>query len=1007
MRAGVLPFSTVFICLAVSAQTFPESRNPLTIQPTDRAAGPLDLRQRVTLRGNVHPFAKAEFDIGAAPADQRMDRMILVLKPDGEQQAALEELLRAQQDPESPSYHRWLTPEEFGRHFGVSDNDLRSVEHWLEGHGLTVHEVPAGRTSLVFSGTAAQVEAAFQTPIRHYLAKGQAHYANARDPEIPQALAEVVGGVVSLHDFTSAPMNMASPSYTASNGAHSLAPLDWVTIYDVAPLYGQGIDGTGQSIAVVGRADITLSDVRTFRSNSGLAPNDPQIIVNGPDPGFPGCDDEIESTLDVEWAGAIARNATVRFVTSKSGTSDGVALSAQYAVANRVAPILTLSYGQCEASSGTSGNAFWNALWSQAASYGITVLVSSGDSGAAGCDASSATTATHGRAVNALCSTPYSTCVGGTMLNDAYNPSLYWSATNRAGMASVLSYIPELPWNESGAASGALWAGGGGASVVYKKPAWQAAPGVPADGARDVPDVSMTAAIHDAYLVEFQNGLWGVGGTSAAAPSLASLLALVLQNAGAPMGNVNPALYALANRQLASGGSAIFHDITSGDNSVPGVTGYTAGPGYDLATGLGSVDANLLVNHWTDASAVNFLLTATPSSVTVAVGKSATASLALTRQGGFTSAVALSSSGAPSGVTVTLSPTSITTAPATVTIAATSSAPAGSYTLTLTGTGGALTRTARIALTVNAPTFTLTPSATGVSVAAGGTAPITLTTAAVSGFNSTVALSISALPSGVTAKFVPASIAAPGNGSSTLTFTAGSAVTGGVYPVTVTATGAGVIKTQQLTLTVLPPSFNLTLNLTANSLTPNSSIKNTLTTAAVNGFNSAIAFSSSGMPSGVTASFSPTSIASPGNGTTTLTLTAGAAPVVGTYNLIVTATGAGVTKLAGFVLTVTVPSFTLTLGGNSVLLNKGGSMPIAVSTARTGTFNAAVALSVSGLPTGATGKFLPASIVAPGTGTSYLTLAATSSAKSGTYNLTVTATGGGQTKTQPLTLTIN
>ena len=183
------------------------------MRPMDRAAGPLDPGQRVALQGNVHPFARAEFDRGAAPAGQRMDRMILVLRPDAQQQAALEALIEAQQDPESPYYHRWLTPDEFGRSFGVSDNDLRTVERWLQSHGLAVEEIPASRTSIVFSGTAAQVEAAFHTPIHNYFAGGQAHYANAADPEIPQALAAVIEGVVSLHDFRSAPAHWRRPPY--------------------------------------------------------------------------------------------------------------------------------------------------------------------------------------------------------------------------------------------------------------------------------------------------------------------------------------------------------------------------------------------------------------------------------------------------------------------------------------------------------------------------------------------------------------------------------------------------------------------------------------------------------------------------------------------------------------------------------------------------------------------------------------------------------------------------
>lgn len=418
MRAAVLPLLTVLLCVGVCAQTLPHSRDLLAVGPTDRAKAAVHPEQHVVLHGNVHPLARAEFERGAAPGGQSMDRMILVFKRDARQQVALDALLEAQQDPASPYYHRWLTAEEFGQHFGISDNDLARVGRWLAGYGLVVEEVPAGRTTLIFSGTAAQVEAAFGTPIRSYRTNGQAHYANAKDPEIPRALAEVVHGVVSLHDFRSAPAHVAVSDFTASNGATFLTPQDWATIYDVVPLYGQGLDGTGQSIAVLGRVEVSLQDVRTFRSNSALPPNDPQIIVNGPDPGFPDCVDEAESSLDVEWAGAIAKNASIKFVTSKSGATDGINLSAQYAVTNQVAPIVSLSYGLCEAALGSSGNAFWNGLWAQAAAEGMSVLVSAGDSGAAGCDNPDLRTATLGQGVNGICSTPSTTCVGGTQFND-------------------------------------------------------------------------------------------------------------------------------------------------------------------------------------------------------------------------------------------------------------------------------------------------------------------------------------------------------------------------------------------------------------------------------------------------------------------------------------------------------------------------------------------------------------------------------------------------------------
>jgi len=423
-------------CWPQTASNVERARNPLSVRPTNRVVGQIDDQQRVTLSGYRHPLAQPKYSVGEAPKEQRMERMILVLGPDSAQERALEELIRAQQDSGSPYYHQWLKPASFGTRFGISQRDLDQVVYWLQTHGMEVEEIPASRRAIVFSGSVAEVESAFHTSIQKYFASGESHFANATDPEIPQALAPVVRGVVSLHDFRSAPQMTgpyASPTFTAANGAHFLSPKDWDTIYDVGPLYGQGLDGTGQSIAVLGRVDVALQDVRTFRSNSGLPAKDPQMIVNGPDPGFPDCSDEAETALDVEWAGAIAKNATVKFVTSKSGATDGINLSVQYAVTHNVAPIVTLSYGLCEAAYSPAGNAFWNGLWAQAAAQGMSVFVSSGDTGAAGCDSMNSATATHGRGVNALCSSPYSTYVGATQFNDVYNPEFYWSATNGSG----------------------------------------------------------------------------------------------------------------------------------------------------------------------------------------------------------------------------------------------------------------------------------------------------------------------------------------------------------------------------------------------------------------------------------------------------------------------------------------------------------------------------------------------------------------------------------------------
>jgi pseudomonalisin len=701
----LIAFLVSFRDVPASAQPPVDPPSPLLAQPQDRITRFVDDEQRVTLSGNVHPMAVTQYDAGVVSSNYRMDRMVLTLLPDAMQQEALTQLIDAQHNPESPYYHQWLTPEQFGERFGVSEGDAAQVTEWLQTHGMAVEEVTAGHGSVVFSGTAAQVESAFHTQIHTYKIGSVVHHANASDPQIPAAFAGVVGGVVSLHDFLSQPMNNGAriplPDFT-SGGSYYLAPADFATIYDVVPLYQQAINGSGQSVAIVARSNINISDARQFRTSFGLPANDPQIIINGADPGIFSSGEETEADLDVEWSGAVARNAAIKFVVSKStNASDGSYLSAQYIVSHNLAPVMSMSFGLCEAALGASGNSFINSLWQQAAAEGITVFVSAGDSGAAGCDSASASTAKLGRAVNGLCSTPYSVCVGGTKFNDAARPSLYWSASNSTGTeSSALSYIPEVVWNESGA--GGLWASGGGMSTIYAKPSWQSGTGVPADGRRDVPDVSLSAAGHDGYLIYQNGGLYVVGGTSAASPSFAGVMALVVQNSAARQGNANTAFYSLATKQLA-GGASVFHDIISGNNSVPGQAGFNATAGYDQATGLGSIDATVLVSHWSDATATPaFHAIASSSTLSVTDGLNNSVTLTVTVSGGFNAGVSFSVTGLPAGISAAFTHATLAapgSGSSVLKLSAISSAKPGSYSAIVSATSGSTTQQIPLAIT--------------------------------------------------------------------------------------------------------------------------------------------------------------------------------------------------------------------------------------------------------------------------------------------------------------------
>ena len=672
----------------------------------------VDEKNLVVLKGNVHPLARAEYDQGAVADGRPLNRMLLLLQRSPDQESVLRHLLDDQQSKSSPNYHAWLTPEQFGQQFGPADADIQAITAWLTSQGFNGINVGPGRTVIEFSGNVAQVRSAFRTEIHRYVVNGEEHTANTNDLQIPAALAPVVAGVVSLHNFSRKSHARVLGEFRRALGKTGLEPLftfpipffnggtfyglgpgDFATIYNSKPLIAAANDGTGQTIAIVGETNINVQDVQQFRKMFGLPPNfdATNVILNGEDPGITSLGEEGEADLDVQWSGAVAPGATVKFVVSASTpASAGVDLSALYIVEHNLAAVMSESYGDCEQNLGSAGNAFYNSLWEQAAAQGITVVISSGDGGSAGCDNfNTQQVATRGLAVSGLASTPFNVSVGGTDFDQVNNWAAYWNPTNDPTGTSAKSYIPEIPWNQNCAQIGLtgcgvnapigsvnIVAGSGGASSVYGKPTWQiGVTGVPNDSHRDQPDISLFASpgfdgtgyvycqsdqtISGARSCDL-NASSGVldfgivGGTSASAPAFAGIMALVNQKQAttaspAPrQGNANYVLYALAKKAGASctssateAASCVFNDITKGNsflptgapgvgtNSVPcqggslncsvgnaGSNGvlvdpshtsteaWTATAGYDMTTGLGTVNVNNLATNWGSVSTI-------------------------------------------------------------------------------------------------------------------------------------------------------------------------------------------------------------------------------------------------------------------------------------------------------------------------------------------------------------------------------------------------------------------
>ncbi len=698
-----------------------------TVPPQARITAPVDETVLTRLAGNRQPQAHAAFDQGKVDPLMAM-RVTMNFKMTAAQQAELDALLAAQQQRGSPDYHRWLTPEQFGSRFGLGQGDIGKVTAWLESAGFSVEGVPASRNMITFSGRAQQVEAALHTEIHRYNLRGEAHYANASDPSIPAALADVVVGFRGLNNFRLKPRvtrrTVLNPKFTSgTTGNHFITPGDLATIYDVKPLYNKGLDGTGQKIVVVGQSDVALSDIQNFRKAAGLPANDPTpvnannssfvglVVPGDADPGMQSLDID-EANLDVEWAGAMAPKATIIFIVGDPVNASGLYDALIYAITTSPvpAPVISISYGLCEQDFGASGVSAFTSLGQQASAEGITILAATGDTGAADCDfnfgsPSPTTVSTLGLAVDLPASLPTVTSMGGTKFNEGSGN--YWApAVVTDVVSSALSYIPETAWNETnisvGGVSTGLTAGGGGSSAFISKPVWQAGTGVPNDGARDVPDISLSASVlNDAYLVcsenfdsttnmfsptcpnppSFRNtdsSLAAFGGTSFGPPTMAGIVALINQetNHSGGSGNINPTLYALAAQVPAA-----FHDVTTGNNQVPFSAapcaattqiGYGAGTGYDLATGLGSIDAFVMVTNWTsvtaastgNAASVDFSLAFSPTQLTVKKGSCGTAQLLLTPLHGF--------SGTPS-FTCTVSSTLSTTTCSVVPVALVSS----------------------------------------------------------------------------------------------------------------------------------------------------------------------------------------------------------------------------------------------------------------------------------------------------------------------------------------------
>lgn len=754
--------------------------------PQARIVGDVRNETRAAIAGSMPARALPANDTGRVASGMQIAGATIVFNRSVAQQAALETLLAAQQDPASAQYHQWLGPDEFATRFGMSDADLEKVRGWLESQGLVVDAVGRGRDRLTFSGTAAQIEAAFQTEMHTFKAAGDAetHFAPASDLTVPAAFAGSVLTVANLSSFRARPHVRQGPAPGFNSGqssSHFLTPGDVATVYDIKAAYNAGYTGAGQSIAVAGQSAIIASDVTNFQSASGLPQQAPTMVLmpgTGTSTIYSG--DEAESDLDVEYAGGIAKGATIYLVYAGSSPNYGVFEAAMYAITNRIAPIVSVSYGECETALGQAGFDSYAAIFQQAAAQGQTLVASSGDDGSTDCYQFTSLTQAQRQAlaVDFPASSPYVTGLGGSEFLAAdvtTTNTTYWAANTGTDIInSALSYIPEMAWNDDSSTVG-LSSGGGGVSALAARPTYQSSsvPGIAAisGSGRLVPDISLSSSPNNAgYLYcssdtgstsiqgscshGFRDAnstyLTVAGGTSFAAPIFAGMLAIINQaTKSTGQGQVNPTLYSLASSSATY--AAAFHDITSGTNECTagasyctsvGLSAYAAGTGYDQATGLGSVDLNRLIAAWPVASGgtgpTGTTMTLTPATTVPKLGATDTITIAVGPGTTASGTVSVSVNGG------TATTATLTNGVATYSFSA---SVAGQYVVVATYAGSSTygSSTATLLLQVGGTgTFTLAAAAT--TITAGNTGSSTVTVTAANGYTGTVNFTVTASP---------------------------------------------------------------------------------------------------------------------------------------------------------------------------------------------------------------------------------------------------------------------